>query len=117
MDDTNAIATVKRLRHRTDGGRHECECGECSSVVRVCVLASEAIAMKAAKGKANILTPEEASALLNVLYTLNPQIPGMEQSIDRKLRLLSALPGMRFSDIRERVNSLPDLPPRSTEAV
>lgn len=48
--DEEAIATVRALRHRT-GARRDCRCAECRAIVRVAVLATEALAMKAARAR------------------------------------------------------------------
>lgn len=48
--DAWAIAMVLTLRHR-HGRRHSCRCEECRAIKRVCALAREAGAMKAARRK------------------------------------------------------------------
>lgn len=51
--DRASIGIVKGLLHRTD--RNEsCKCYECTAIKRVCILAQEAIDMKAARERKRI---------------------------------------------------------------
>jgi hypothetical protein len=51
MSDTEQIAVVRALCHRVAGMRSSCKCEECAAIRRVCTLAEEAVAMKAARLK------------------------------------------------------------------
>lgn len=46
--DLDAIALVAMLRHRVST-RRDCRCEECRALKHVCVLAREAVAIKAAR--------------------------------------------------------------------
>jgi hypothetical protein len=47
--DADAIGRVQALRHRIGGSPRSCECEDCEAIKRVCVLAREAVEMKAAR--------------------------------------------------------------------
>lgn len=47
--DRAAIATVQKLVHRVAHYHTRCDCPECTALRRVCVLATEALDMKAAR--------------------------------------------------------------------
>ena len=65
-----AIAVVRGLRHR-EGTRHTCKCEECKSIVRVCALATERLAMSQRKGRRRERTTQAALvALLDHYVTL-----------------------------------------------
>ena len=48
--DLDAVALVAALRHRI-GTVRSCKCEECRAIKRVCALAREAVAMKAARSR------------------------------------------------------------------
>ena len=73
-----AIAVVRGLRHR-EGTRHTCKCEECKSIVRVCALATERLAMSQRKGKRRDHARSEV--LLLLLKNIAPSY--MDRIIDR----------------------------------
>lgn len=49
QEDRASIEVVKKLVHRVGQSHERCTCVECTAIRRVCVLATEAVEMKAAK--------------------------------------------------------------------
>lgn len=50
--DLTQVEQVKALRHRVGANRHRCRCPECTALIRICVLAQEAVMSKLSRSKA-----------------------------------------------------------------